>query len=205
MSSDPSNTVIGLVRTVDPVKARLAGDKISNVHVLKGDMADNKSLNAAAAEVATITKDSVDYLIVNGVYNNLKLAGLPPSAFVGREEELRQDMTASLEVNVLGVIFTINAFLLLVRKSDIKKIIVISTGLADTDWAPKTGNPCTVIYSSMKAALNMVVARYSVELRGDGITLLALSPGLVDTRETTRTYPPQFDSEIANLQFLGIE
>jgi len=33
----------------------------------------------------------------------------------------------------------------------------------------------------MKAALNMVVAKYAVELKSEGFKLLALSPGLVDT------------------------
>jgi len=184
LGSDPANTVIGLARTVDPVNAQLAANKISNVHVLQADMVDHKSLNAAAAKAATITKGSVDYLILNGAYNDTEFAYRSPASFTGHEEDLRKDLTKSLEVNVLGVIFAINAFLPLVRKSNIKKIIAISTGLADTEQAKDTGMPFFVAYSSTKAALNMVVARYSVELKDDGITILALSPGLVNTRET---------------------
>lgn len=32
----------------------------------------------------------------------------------------------------------------------------------------------------------MIVTKYSIELKADGITVIALSPGLVDTREKAR-------------------
>jgi NAD(P)-dependent dehydrogenase (short-subunit alcohol dehydrogenase family) len=187
LSSDPANTVIGLARMAASVESRLAADKITNVHILQADMADYNALNAAAADAAGVTNGSVDYLIINGAYNAPELSQIPLTAFVGREDDLRKDMIASLDVNVLGVIYSINAFLPLVRKSNIKKIVVISTGLADTERVPATGVSIFVIYSTMKAALNMVVAKYSAELKGDGITLLALSPGLVNTKETPPT------------------
>jgi NAD(P)-dependent dehydrogenase (short-subunit alcohol dehydrogenase family) len=189
LSSDPANEVFGLARNVAAVKTRLASDNISNVHVFEGDMVDHNSLNAAALEVSKVTGGSLDFLIVNGAYNSPELAPLPSSAFYGREDELRKDMISSLEVNVLGVIFSINAFLPQIRKSNIKKIIVISTGFADPNLVFETSNPAFVTYSSMKAALNMVVAKYSAELKGDGISMLALSPGLVNTQETPRTFP----------------
>lgn len=156
-------------------------------------MVDHNALNAAAANVAKITNSVVDYLIINGAYNAPELSQLPPTAFVGREEELRKDMMSSLDVNVLGVIYSINTFLPLVRKSNIKKIIVLSTGLADTESIPATGIANFVTYSTIKAALNMVVAKYGAELNGEGITVLALSPGLVNTKETPRMYPFSID------------
>lgn len=145
-------------------------------------MANSKSLDKAALEVSKITQ-SVDYLIVNGAYLTLKSAHLHPSEFHGRGVELREEMVESLDVNVLGVIYSINAFLPLVRKSAVKKITVISSGMADADMIVKHDIPGSLIYASMKAATNMVVAKYAVELRGDGIVLLALSPGVVNTQE----------------------
>ena len=144
-------------------------------------MADNKCLIAAAAETEKLTGGTVDYLIINGVYINPAESFLSPSEFSGKEELLTNSMIQSLKVNVLGAIFSINAFLPLVRKSNIKKIIVITTGLADRDMTEKSTISFWLIYSSMKAALNMVVAKYAVELKSEGIKLLALSPGLVDT------------------------
>jgi NAD(P)-dependent dehydrogenase (short-subunit alcohol dehydrogenase family) len=169
------------------VESRLAADKITNVHILQADMADYNALNAAAADAAKINNGSLDFLIINGAYNAPELSQIPPSSFVGREDDLRKDMRASLDVNVLGVIYSINAFLPQVRKGKIKKIVVISTGLADTERVPMTSVSTFVTYSTMKAALNMVVAKYGAELKGDGITVLALSPGVVATKETPRT------------------
>jgi NAD(P)-dependent dehydrogenase (short-subunit alcohol dehydrogenase family) len=151
-------------------------------------MANFASLNAAAAETAKLTNGSVDYLIINGVFSDPETGKLVPTQFIGREDELRKDMIESLDVNVLGVAHSINAFLPLVRKSSIKKITAISTGLAVTEETPKSGVANFFTYSTMKAALNMVVAKYSAELKPEGITLLALSPGLVMTKETPRMY-----------------
>jgi NAD(P)-dependent dehydrogenase (short-subunit alcohol dehydrogenase family) len=188
LSSDATNTVIGLARTTAPVESKLAADKITTVRILEADMINPASLNAAAADVTGLTNGSIDYLIVNGAFSDPNTQNLLPTAFIGREDVLRKDMMTSLEVNVLGIMYSINAFLPLIRKSNVKKIIVISTGLADTENVPKTGVPNFITYSSMKAALNMVVAKYSVELKEEGIIVLALSPGVVATQETPRMH-----------------
>jgi hypothetical protein len=70
-----------------------------------------------------LTGCSVDYLIINGAYTNPAVNFLLPIEFSGKEEELSNSMIESLEVNVLRAIFSINAFLALVRKSNIKKTI----------------------------------------------------------------------------------
>ncbi|RDW73404.1 NAD(P)-binding Rossmann-fold containing protein [Coleophoma cylindrospora] len=182
LSKDSSNTVIGIVRSVDKVQAQLDADSISNVHIFVGDMADNASLEKAALEVSKVTQ-GVDYLIVNGAYLSQKDASLNPSEFTGRAAELREEMINSLDVNVVGVIYSVNAFLPLVRKGTVKKITVISTGMADTEMVVQHDIPGALVYASVKAATNMVVAKYAVELKGEGIVLLALSPGVVNTQE----------------------
>jgi NAD(P)-dependent dehydrogenase (short-subunit alcohol dehydrogenase family) len=151
-------------------------------------MSDHISLKGAAKLVEKLTNGSLDYLIVNGVYADAELNWRSPSTFTGDEEALRKDMMSSLDVNVLGAIYSINAFLPLIRKSPIKKVVAISTGLADMDNAPKSEVSNFVTYTSMKAALNMVIARYSVELKDEGIIFLALSPGIVHTKEEPRMY-----------------
>ena len=182
LSADKANTVIGLARTPATVEAKLAADKISNVHMVQADMVDHKSLTAAADKVATLTNGCVDYLIVNGAYQNPKDAAITPVGFTGNEELLREEMKQHLDVNVVGVIFAINAFLPLVRQSSIKKITVLSSGMGDPEFVTKAGIPFSVAYSATKAALNLIVIKYSIELKEEGIILLALSPGMVDTR-----------------------
>jgi NAD(P)-dependent dehydrogenase (short-subunit alcohol dehydrogenase family) len=158
------------------------------VHILQADMVDHVSLTKAAEQVGIITNGSLDYLIVNGAYLDADQNRITPTAFVGHEEALRREMMTSLDVNVVGVIYSINAFLPLVHKSAIKKVVAITTGLADTDSTIKTGISNYVVYSSMKAALNLIIARYSVELRDEGIVFLALSPGIVKTSEKPRMH-----------------
>jgi NAD(P)-dependent dehydrogenase (short-subunit alcohol dehydrogenase family) len=85
------------------------------------------------------------------------------------------------EVNVIGNVHLFKLFLPLILKGQAKKVIAISTGLADTeitkDYDVTTGS----LYSTSKAALNMVVAKYSAQYKKDGVLFLALSPGLVET------------------------
>lgn len=144
-------------------------------------MVDHKSLTIAAGEVSKVTDKSLDHLIVNGAYFGLETYFITPTEFIGQEDLLRRDFINSLDANVLGVIYSINAFIPLIRKGNAKKITVMSTGLADLELAQKANIAFSVLYSSTKAATNIVVAKYATELRGEGINLLALSPGVVNT------------------------
>ena len=148
-------------------------------------MTDSDSLTKAAADIAKITQ-GVDYLIVNGAIQGTSTAPLQPSQFTGKEAALKQEATDSLGVLVLGVIYSINAFLPLVRKGSVKKITVISSGMADTELVLNHKVPGSVIYASMKAATNMVVVKYAIELKEEGIVVFALSPGLVNTSQAQR-------------------
>lgn len=186
MSKVDGNTVIGLARTPGPVEDKLRSDKITNVKILQADMSSHQTLKAAATEVSAITNGAVDYLIINGVFSDPQTTNIAPTGFIGKEEALRDDMVSSLEVNVLGTAFSINAFLPLIEKGTAKKIIAISTGLADPESALELGLSQFVTYSTIKAALNMLVVKYALELKKDGITVLALSPGLVNTQEKPR-------------------
>jgi len=158
-------------------------------------MTSADSLTAAASSTSALTNGALDYLIINGVHARPELMPLTPTSFIGRESLLREDLMAAMDVNVLGAMNSINAFLPLIRAGATKKIIAISTGLADTESVPKAGVAWGVVYSISKAALNMVVAKYAAELKGEGIVLLALSPGLVNTKEGQPT-----PEEIAQFQ-----
>ncbi len=128
----------------------------------------------------------LDYLIVNGAYISSATAPLAPTDFVGKEGLLKDELMTSVLTNVLGPMYAINAFLPLIRKGETKKIFVISTGMADPKFAELAGVPTAVPYTSSKAAVNMVVVKYAIELKQEGIMIVALSPGLVNTAETQR-------------------
>ena len=151
-------------------------------------MVDPKSLAVAASEISNTTNNSIDYLIVNGAYYGLDAYFVTPSEFLGQEDLLRRESINNLNVNVLGVIHSINAFLPLIREGNAKKITVMSSGLAELELAQKANIAFAVLYSATKAATNIVVAKYSAELKAEGIILLALSPGVVNTATEPRKF-----------------
>lgn len=88
-----------------------------------------------------------------------------------------------IDTNVLGAIHATNAFLPLLRAGALKKVVFISTLGADLDLIREHTLPGETVYSISKAALNMAVAKYAShsKVKGDGLTFVALSPGLVQT------------------------
>lgn len=96
---------------------------------------------------------------------------------------------------MLGVIYTTNAFLPLLRSatsSHVVKVITISSGMGDLDMAVNSEVPFSGPYSISKAAANMVVAKYAARFKHENFIFLSISPGLVNTavrpREFTRSF-----------------
>jgi len=146
---------------------------------------DNKSLIDAASRTSNITGGTLDHLIVNGAFLSDSWH-LDPTEFQGHEELLRIDVVRSAEINVIGNIYAINAFLPLIRTGKAKKIASISSGHADLDLILEGEIASSVVYSAMKAAVNVVIAKYAAELKPEGIKLLSLSPGAVNTDQAPR-------------------
>ena len=82
-------------------------------------------------------------------------------------------MQFKFRINVVGVIHTINAFLPLLKAGSTKRVIVLSSGVGDTDFTLSSGDSFQAPYSISKAAVNMVVAKYAAEYRSDGFIFLA--------------------------------
>jgi NAD(P)-dependent dehydrogenase (short-subunit alcohol dehydrogenase family) len=95
-------------------------------------------------------------------------------------ELLTKTLRDLFEVNVIGNIHLFNLFTPLILKGQAKKVIAISTGLADPAFTSAYDVKPGALYAASKAAMNLVVAKYSAQYRKDGVLFLALSPGLVD-------------------------
>jgi len=181
LSKDPNNTVIGLVRDVKKTKQTLVEEKIENVHIFRGDMADKKSLEAAATSAAEVLPSGLDVIIINGVYVTEQTNKMTVSDLAAQPDLLYKDMHTSLDVNVLGSIYAVNAFLPLILKGAQKKIIFISSGHADIELPVPADVNDMVTYATIKGAVNMIAAKYAAELKSKDVKVLSMSPGLVAT------------------------
>lgn len=65
-------------------------------------------------------------------------------------------------------------------------MITLSSGMADVEFNLAANYALHVPYSTSKAAVNMINAKYASEFREEGFMFLAISPGLVNTNTTPR-------------------
>ena len=150
--------------------------------MLQADIVDREALLAARDQVGNITGGSLDYLINNAACLDRLANESGLDGFAQTPEVLEEALLKSFQVNVVGVIHTINAFLPLIKKSDIKKVALLSTGMADLDLV-NGGVWSDGPYAISKAAANMVIFKYNALYKADGILFFAISPGVVATRE----------------------
>ncbi|KAF2828601.1 NAD(P)-binding protein [Ophiobolus disseminans] len=180
ISSDASNTVIGLVRNIADTNAKVAPLNRNNIHIIEGDMKDYESLKKTVESVSAITSGTLDYIIAN--------AGLVPTwsqfdpfSVLGEDpKRLTTELNELFSINVVGNIHLFNLFVPLVLKGNGKKIITITSGLADLDLAVKYQLYENAPYSISKAAMNMAVAKFQAEYEKDGVLFLGISPGSVN-------------------------
>ncbi|BAE66534.1 unnamed protein product [Aspergillus oryzae RIB40] len=181
LAADTTNTVLAIVRDPEsPGISKLASNHL-NLHVIKGDVTDPKSILEAASAAAAVTGGKLDVLIHNSNAVDMATASFNPTQIPFDAQAVRAMFDLPLSTGVYGGLWTTNAFLPLIEKGSQKKIVHISSAMADLDFINKTGVSYGVAYSIAKAGMNVQVAK--------GIKVLALSPGWVDTWEGEK--PPQ--------------
>jgi len=185
LSAQPTNTVFALVR--NPAKATalsaLSAQKGLDIRILEADVTDPPSLLAAAAAVRAVTGGTLDVLIHNASDMSFASMELAPSQLPFEREALEGLLAKSLGTDLFGTVWTTNAFLPLIEKGQLKKVVHITTGMADLDLIKTTGIAVAVPAGIGKAAMNILSAKYAAEFEGKGVNFLALSPGWVDTTE----------------------
>ncbi|KAK4503182.1 hypothetical protein PRZ48_006610 [Zasmidium cellare] len=186
LAADPDNIIIGMVRNKGAAAQKLKNDGVSNVHLVDGDITSLRELSSAVEEVARITNGSLDVLVNNAAYVSDKTRA--KTLLDSSDEELEEDLMRSFQVNVVGVAHTIRAFLPLLRAGRLKKVITISTGIADIDMIREAGLAVAGPYGISKAATNALVAKFHAAIGvSEGVLFLAISPGFVDTSEEGST------------------
>ncbi|KAJ5510009.1 Short-chain dehydrogenase/reductase SDR [Penicillium expansum] len=71
-------------------------------------------------------------------------------------------------------------FLPLLLKGKIKKVINISTGLADLDLTNDGEVEIGTLCAASKAAMNVIVAKFNAQYKKDGVLLVSISLGVLE-------------------------
>ncbi|KAF7562911.1 hypothetical protein G7046_g1235 [Stylonectria norvegica] len=182
LSADSKNTVIGLVRNKAEAEEK-ASKEIgrSNLHFVQASLTDYDSLVKSVGEVSKITGGSIDHIIANAADLGT-WSGFDAFGPLGEQPaELERELVDIFKVNVVGNIHLFNLYLPLLSKSQVKKAIVISSGVADNNLTTDLVLPLGGPYAISKAAVNSAVAKFDAEHRKDGILFLAVCPGFVNT------------------------
>ncbi|KAJ5357135.1 hypothetical protein N7541_004293 [Penicillium brevicompactum] len=194
LAQNPNNTVIALVRNKSAVHEKVVTEGFSNVHIVEAQYTDFPSLKRAAEAVKEITGGGLDHLINNAAVVSDKSEFKSFDDFQDDFETMEKDLLESLEINLLGVIKTVQAFIPLLRQGNAKKVLSISTGMADLDLINSTEIEFAAPYAISKGALNIAIAKYNALYKKEGILFLAVSPGYVAT-ERNQVEPAKEDAE----------
>ncbi|KAG8162218.1 hypothetical protein KVR01_007983 [Diaporthe batatas] len=106
-------------------------------------------------------------------------------------EELEKVVADLTQTNVVGNIHLFNLFLPLVLKGKAKKVIALTTGLADVGMTNSFEVDISGLYAASKAALNMIASKFNVQYKKDGVLFISISPGVVEVAQYDNITPEQ--------------
>jgi NAD(P)-dependent dehydrogenase (short-subunit alcohol dehydrogenase family) len=194
LSNDPANTVVGIVRD-KAAAVRKASEELGNrpnVHFVEAQISNYNSLKSIVPQVSDITGGKLDYVISNAAYMGNEWSKSRSIGQLGEDpENWEAELAEHMAVNVSAVVYLFTLFLPLVRKGEAKKMVAISTGMADIELVSRFGVENGSIYTISKAASNAAVAKFDAQYRKEGILFLSISPGLVDTDANATPASPE--------------
>jgi len=161
-----------LIGARDPQRGQAAAESLG-ARFVQIDVTDDASVQAAAADIAA-HEGKVDVLV-----NNAGVLGR-----VGPVEQYTAaDMSAVLDVNVIGIVRVTHAFLPLLRNSSNPVIVNVSSGMGSFAL---TQDPTRIesqyalpLYAASKAAVTMLTTQYAKELKD--VKVNAADPGQTAT------------------------
>lgn len=179
LAATAENVVFALARDPDGATLLQTLAKINpKVHVLKADMTDPASLQAAADAVAEATGGTLDVLVNNG---GIAGDGWRAIDDYASPQALIDDFRSVFDTNVLGRVLTTNAFLPLLRAGARKQVLFVGSGQGDPASILSLGLKYCPSYAVSKCALEMVAVKYAAKYKHDGFTFLTICPGIVKT------------------------
>jgi NAD(P)-dependent dehydrogenase (short-subunit alcohol dehydrogenase family) len=187
LSANPENIVFGLVRNQNsaPKLLGLQAER-KNVHVVEAEITKPDTLRPVVEFVSKVTGGKLDVLINNAAFiTEPKDITRPLSSF--EPNELVEGLQNQFLVNCTAQLLVTNIFLPLIKKSTLKKVIIISSGVADVDFTNHAQFIYHAFYCISKSSLTIATAKYALEFKEEGVIFLALSPGMVNTAEKPPT------------------
>jgi NAD(P)-dependent dehydrogenase (short-subunit alcohol dehydrogenase family) len=158
--------VIGTVRDESSVSAEwtefLANGQL-RLFVL--DVRDEASIQQAAAQIG----EPIDVLV-----NNAGMIGPQPQSTLNMDFD---GFLETLNVNTLGPLRVVQAFLPHLRRAKAAKIITISSRMGSMSHAKSD----RIAYRASKAAVNKVMQGLATDLRPEGVVAVSVHPGWVQT------------------------
>ena len=150
----------------------LAADN-DNLTVEQLDVTDHAMIDALAEKYVD---QPIDVLL-----NNAGISGNPkPEMIFGKLDYALLD--DYMHVNVVGPVKMSEAFRPHVKASELKKIAVLSSKAGSFAEDGGGNFPGVIWYQTSKAGLNMAMTRVAKAVKNDGISVVMLSPGMVDTQ-----------------------
>ncbi|KAH9478023.1 putative oxidoreductase [Psilocybe cubensis] len=186
---DDSNFVIATSRNASaPSLVALSARYPKTLRVIELDIESPTSIEKAVIASTPLLPSGLDYLINNAAKNPQ-----PSTKF----EDLDLDVFGyEMQLSTVIPLRVSRAFLPLVKKSEMKKIIFVSSVLASFETTFVMVNQMNA-YSVGKASLNMLTRKWGASLKYDGVTTAAIHPGWTKTElsdcltDWISTYAPQ--------------
>ena len=164
--------VIATTRSIDSADKLIEFSKENNNVIIEQlDITNDEHLRNLKKKY---NDDVIDVLLNNAAYTPRYL-----SSFRGIDGVDHEATRKSFEVNTIGTMKVIQAFISNVEESNNGKIINLSTKAASFEERPEI--PMMYSYAMSKAAMNSMVKTLSFETAEKNIIVIAISPGTVNT------------------------
>ncbi|EKG14038.1 Short-chain dehydrogenase/reductase SDR [Macrophomina phaseolina MS6] len=151
---------------------KLIAESNGRVEFVQLDVTSQESAKKAASQV----EQSLNGKGLDVIINNAGVMNYTPNGI-----ENMTDLDDTFKINVTSVHYVTSAFLPLLKKGNLKKVVNISTTLGSITKAPTYALFPVPAYKVSKAALNMLTVQYAQSFAEEGFTFVAVSPGWVQT------------------------
>lgn len=175
-----------------PAKAyaltQLAADNPDQLHIVPMDINESATIKGGVEMVQQHT-DKLDLLINNAGIN-------PPTNEARHFGQLDAEAVGHVvTTNSVSPLMVTQAFAALLKAADSAKVAMISSQMGSIERA----SAGWYAYRMSKAAMNMATAQLAQELQGDGIAVVTLHPGHVQTDMGGTSAPVTPDDSAAGL------